>query len=62
MNSNFLDIWNPFFFNLLNPQHAPLHKINNTTCYSGRTFLLLVSLASIRYIGLSLQDPLSLYI
>jgi len=46
----------------LNPQHAPLHKISNTTCYSGRTFLLLVSFASIRYIGLSSQGPLSLYI
>jgi len=54
----------PFFylFFLLNPQHAPLHKISNTTCYSGRTFLLFVSFASIRYIGLSFQGPLSLYI
>ena len=50
------------FFYLLNPQHAPLHKISNTTCYSGRTFMLLVSFASIRYTGLSLQGPLSLCI
>jgi hypothetical protein len=50
------------FVFLLNPQHPPLHKISNTTCCSGGTFLLLVSLASIRYIGLSLQGPLSLYI
>ena len=47
---------------LLNPQHAPLHKISNSTCYSGRTFLLLVSFASIRYVGLSLRGPLILYI
>ena len=55
-------IYKYIYIFLLNPQHAPLHKISNTTCYSGRTFLLLVSFASIRYTGLSLQGPLSLYI